>query len=174
VLSGAIATTMSFWPGPHLKAPWNETFAAPASDRPNIWAMSLRGPLVAVVNIWVPPANAIIVSAELDAVLSTAQPLIVTRSLSLRLIHLIAPFTSGVPRRPAVCTAAIKLRASETVAFAKIATPGGTTTGLVSHSTTANPRMAAEVPDIHMNHRRVRMCGLEGALVVPGDLSDTI
>jgi hypothetical protein len=100
--------------------------------------------------------------------------LIVTRSLSKRLIDSISPFTSGVPRRPAVCTAAIKLVASETVALARIATPGGGVTGLVSHSTTAKARAAAQAPEIQVNHGRIRRCGLGELLLCRGDLSGAI
>jgi hypothetical protein len=133
----------------------------------------LRAPLVTVVNTWGPPANAIIVSEDLDPVVSTAQPLIVTRSLSMRLIPSIAPFTSGVPRRPAVCTAAIKLVAPETLALAKIATRGGGVAGLVSHNTTVKPSAAAQAPDIQVNHGRLRS-GLGVVLLSRGDLSDAI
>jgi hypothetical protein len=115
-----------------------------------------------------------IVSDGLGAVVSTAQPLIVTRSLSMRLRPSIAPFTSDDPRSPAVCTAAIKLVASETVALTKIATPGGAATGLVSHKATAKDRMAAAAPEIHGSHGRLRARGVAVVLVVRGDLSGAI
>src|SRR5664279_3034334 len=165
---------MRFWPLLQVKPASNETLRAAVSDKPNIWATSLCGPLVTVVNTLGPPANATMVSGELEAFLSTAQPLIVTRSLSMRLSPSMAPFTSGEPRRPAVCTAAIKPVASETVALAKIATPGGGGAGLVSQNTAAKPSTAAEAPDIHVNHGLTSMLALEAVLVSRGDLSSGI
>jgi hypothetical protein len=89
--------------------------------------------------------------------MSVAQPLMITRSLSSRLISSIAPLTSSLPRRRAVCTAAIKLAPSDTVAFVKAAIAGvfGAATGRVSHNTATNPDKAAQPPIAHPIHGRV-------------------
>ncbi len=98
----------------------------------------------------------------------------VTRLSSMRLRPSTAPFTSGVPRSPAVCTAAIKLVASETVALSSTATPGGAVGGLVSHKARAKLSETAAAPEIHGSHGRLRARCAEAGLIVRGDLSGAI
>src|SRR5215472_13501140 len=163
---------MIFSPVLQAKAPWNDIFATPASDNPKTLARSMRAPFVAVVNTCFPPANAITVSEEPGAVASITQPLIVTRSSSKRLISSIAPFTSEVPRRPAVCTAAIKLLASDTGAFVKIVIAG--VTGPVSHNTTMNPDIATAPPIVQVTHLRIQTVRLADFFLGGRDFSTAI
>ena len=97
------------------------------------------------------------VSAEPEPVVSVTQPLMLTPPLSSRVISSIDPFTSGVPCRRAVCTAAIKLAVSDTTAFVKIEIAGAGGAGRVSHNVPTKPNATAQPPIVPVIHCHIRL-----------------